>query len=662
MRVHRRFGQLAPKIDAERFHRLVRPEHLAAGRLDTGYSARIDNYGLLDLLFSDGAETISIPYLIVQGMQLFMREASPFVWPAWLPPTRKDVARQIEEALEPWLRAQTIARFAGGEIVARFGTDEKAHAAFDRARSCGFLGAAPTERVLVDAAPYVYALRFARDARIAVRDPDGATGAAILARVGSVDVDLGDEARTAEARSWFGLDIFETSAARGGTYDVSIGLRDRLEDAGVAVATDGVTGAERRVQVSRPIPSALMISFDVSDGICEREFGVRAPAVELRASAIEPAAIIGGSAGRIGLVLRDDYRAIDDGDVDAARALLGRLEDQGFAPSIVGASRARAADFDLLHVFGFGCASALRATIGTAPSPPIVLQPHADDPKNAAIWGITVTREALANTIDESMRDLYARAVASRLLTAPNAPLPGTSFAADADVRWLFAAARAAVVASEEEERRIRADFGFTGESKVVTPVLADEPPAQDVGSLVGTGDFVFVHAPIDSRCNQYLLARACAQLGYRLVIAGPVGATDFYGEVLAFLGDDAMVLPLDELTEGQLAALYRRARVFCDLAWTGAGLYRLARAGCAGAALVASSASYARTVWPGHVQLVDPGSGGSIAAGVQAAWEAAPRLGPATAKLSAERCRPFASLVGVLAAYQAAAAPQPVS
>jgi len=72
VRRHARFAQLAPRIDAERFHRIVRAEHLVAARLDTGYSARIDNYGCLDLTFASDGEIAVVPYVIVQGIMLFI--------------------------------------------------------------------------------------------------------------------------------------------------------------------------------------------------------------------------------------------------------------------------------------------------------------------------------------------------------------------------------------------------------------------------------------------------------------------------------------------------------------------------------------------------------------------------------------------------------------
>jgi hypothetical protein len=226
----------------------------------------------------------------------------------------------------------------------------------------------------------------------------------------------------------------------------------------------------------------------------------------------------------------------------------------------------------------------------------------------------------------------------------------------------LFARARAAIACGEDEERRLRGEFGFTGLTRIVPAVLGDEIEAStSIGELVGAEDFALLHAPIDPRCNQYHMARACAVLGYPLVLVGPVGNVEYYGEVLAALGHGGVLLPPATLCAADLAALYRRARVFADLSWSGNGLHRFARAAASGTALVGSSSGYARTIWPGLVQIVDPGSLDSISVGLRAAWERAPDLGPRTAARTAESCHPFDTLVATLAAYQAAATKQAV-
>jgi hypothetical protein len=126
-----------------------------------------------------------------------------------------------------------------------------------------------------------------------------------------------------------------------------------------------------------------------------------------------------------------------------------------------------------------------------------------------------------------------------------------------------------------------------------------------------------------------------------------------YYGEVMGILPGLGMWLSSDQIDAGQLAAMYRRARVYVDASWSGSGLSRLARAGAGGAALVAPTTGYARGVWPGLAQMVDPGSLGGIKAGIRTAWERAGNLSPMLVERTKEIADPFQSLVAVLAAYQ---------
>ena len=160
----------------------------------------------------------------------------------------------------------------------------------------------------------------------------------------------------------------------------------------------------------------------------------------------------------------------------------------------------------------------------------------------------------------------------------------------------------------------------------------------------------------MEARCNQYALARAAAELGYPIVFVGSVQDYAYYGEVMSALGDLGIWLASDQVTPAQLAGLYGRCRVFADASWSAGGLQRLLRAGAYGAALVAPASGYARGVWPGLAQIVDPASMANVREGLRDAWQRAPELGPATAARTIEVADPFKSLVGVLACYQAAA------
>ncbi|MBV8490398.1 MAG: hypothetical protein JO199_07715, partial [Candidatus Eremiobacteraeota bacterium] len=622
---------------------------------DTGYGVRVDNYGLLDLVFARDGEVVPVPFLIVQGMQLFAREETPFVWPEWLPPMRRDRSRAIEDAVEPWLQSLTVARFAGGESRKRFAADDDVFALIEAARAMGLLGAAASDTVMTSVAPYVYALRFAKGRRVGIFDRNGAYGASLLSRVATVTAVLGDPERARVASRWFGQEFL--AGSNGETFEVVIGEHDASDPAPVRVQFEG--GSGRTVTIAEPIPTPVMVSFDPNDSRELATFNVSAPAVELREPRLPAIPVIGGSAGRIALVVRDDHAGVEDADTDAARALSVRLAEQGFTPTLVGASHVRPAEYDLLHVFGYRCADAFEASLARAGTvrQPIVISPYADDAANEAVWGAAVHMEALSNAVDQSVRVMYETAIAGRLLVSATAQPLGTSGIGKA-ARALIERAGAAIVSCADEERTLREQLGFRGATRVVPALLADEREGDrlGLGSLVGDEPFVFVHAPLEPRCNQYLIARCCATLDYPLVMVGPILNAEYYGETIAALGERGIWVPSNAVTPAELSALYRRARIFVDASWSANGLYRLARAAAGGAALVATTSGYARAVWPGLVQGIDPGSRESIAHGLRTAWERAASTGPAVAAQNADRYPPLESLRALLGAYQAAA------
>jgi hypothetical protein len=612
MRHHARFARLAPRYDVEAFALNVRPEYLVAARLDPGFSGHPEGNGLLDLVFARDNRFVVIPFIMVVSSALMSRQESPYVWPAWLPPIRSSVVRELEEVVEPWLRSLTLARFADAEAIRRFTDDPQQQRVYDAARVYGFLGAAPTETAMRALAPYVYALRFAARKRIAIVDPHGASGAAMLARVAAgVTVDLQDDERMRVAHQWFGLDIF-AATTRPAEADVAIGAREHLANAPVRlVLDDDAQSGERGIGVAHPIPPSVMVSFDLEDGAQARRFAVTAPSASPRPSTLAETKIVGGSAGRIGIVVRDDYLVADDADIDAARALAFRLEEQGFDPVVVGASQVASSTYDALHLIGLDGCDALRERVeSAAPGIPVVVMPLGgchDSPPS------------------EAMRSVLARA-------------------------W------GAVVACAEEERRVRETLGFRGVTQVVPALLSPEPEPARVGSLVGTAPFILLHAPLERRFNHLTLVRAAGALGHPIVLVGNATDVEYYHDVVASFGDGGIWLPNDSLEPPELAALYAQARVFAGLSSGERGLYRLSRAGAFGAALVAPATSCARHCWPGLVQTIDSGSYESTLAGLKTAWDRAEELGAATASRIAQQCDPFAGLVSILATYQPAA------
>jgi hypothetical protein len=155
----------------------------------------------------------------------------------------------------------------------------------------------------------------------------------------------------------------------------------------------------------------------------------------------------------------------------------------------------------------------------------------------------------------------------------------------------------------------------------VVPPLPTVEAPGGEViGALVGADPFVLVHAPIGPLENQLLMARAVADVGVPLVLAGPVADPAYAERLREFAGDLRL---FGEPTPAQTAALYRSAAVVADAAWTARGHGRVATAAAAGAAIVVSTARWVDLPLPER-WLVDPADVASITRGIGAAWDAA--------------------------------------
>ena len=212
MRKHDRHARLSPRIDAEAFHEIVAAENLACARLDPAFGLRIDSEGILDLAFAKHGRIVLVPFLLIQAGMLLMRETSPYIWPAWLPPMRESVAHEIESAIDPWIKSLIVGRFADAEAL-RVIRRRRGRPCVGRARARVRVSRRRIDR-RGPARGGAVRLRAAVRSRQAGSDQDaGVDGAAIGARAQSVRADLGDAERNEVARRWFDLDDSDRRAA-----------------------------------------------------------------------------------------------------------------------------------------------------------------------------------------------------------------------------------------------------------------------------------------------------------------------------------------------------------------------------------------------------------------------------------------------------------------
>jgi hypothetical protein len=656
VRYHRRGRQYLVHADRERARLLLQPQHLAVARLEPLLAWRYE--AALDLIFERAGAFGAISLVVVDGAFLVERELSPFCWPANVAEIcSESTLREIESAVEPWLKSRVLARFENDELV-RYLRDEPAiRAAFERARELNLCGAAPLDAMLPAIAPHVYAYRFARGRNVAVSGIEGASGAALLCgRAASVALDCGSESEDAFVRSWFSLLDLSTIDPET-RYGLAITEGSEV-DAEIVIRTGEFGG--RVIPIAKPLPMSVMVSFDPDDSIRVGCFSVATPANARVAavSAIPRATPLGGSAGRVTLLVRDGWRQAADADTDTILALRRRLKDEGFQTNVAEAHGALdPASVDLLHVVGVRHAEQIGHILEPirAANVPIVCTPYLDDVKAEADWGSQITSFALMSSDDVAQLDLYLGAIATRRLVANGVPaLPNGQPKANDAIRKVIDAAGAVIASCDEEASVIRDLYGYGGSLSVVGD-LVESRNAADACALAGSDDYVLAHGPIDHRNGIVLLAMAAERLDLPIVIVGPVASAEAYQRLTAIAGDGTRYIPQSACSLDEIEGLYARARVYADVSWSGRGLARFARAGGYGAGLLGSINGYAKDVWEGLAAAADPASLESIAEALRTAWDAAPGRRSAIAARTALRFDQAAAARGIAQAYELA-------
>lgn len=660
MRTHRKYQAFTNWCDRAVLDTVAQLRNLASVRLEPIVRG-LRGGALADLVFAAEDRLAVLPFIEIAPEMLLQRESSPFVWPHDLGAALGEQrTEEIEHALLPWIESITLARQLNAEAIRIFG-DDRARALFEAAREAGLLGAAGYAGVLKDAAPYLYATRFAQDGRAAVRDPGGAFGSVLLGRhAREVRADLGESSRNALARRWFDRDVFGSVDARA-SYDLAVCSSASDLDASVRVVLDGPAENGINVCVATPVPTDVMIAFDSSESPPCRTFSVllaRKP--QLRATRVHAAPRAGGgSAGRILMLMREDYARVPDADTDEAAALASLLRAEGFTVDMAAGPAAVPAGYDLVHAFTLARVNELRAPLAAAHAAnvPIVLTPFFQDVSAGGAWGTAITRAVLRTASDETELEDNLLLLAQRRLEAPGlSPKRQEPFAGyDQAVRTALQQAGAVIVSGAQEERHVRA-FGYTGPVVASGPCLLTANDAEHAAA-VRRGDFAFAHAPLESRSNLLPLVRAAVSSAMPLVIAGPVVEPE-YLSALREQSDEHVVIA-GEPEPAATQALYRSARVFADVSWITPGLHRTVRAAACGAALLVAKDGYgAGVLGTEAIWQADAASEASVRVALGDAWKLA-REHPQAVEALAHRAGDYgdarSALVACVGAYAAA-------
>lgn len=647
MRYHDFFAYL-PSSGKRALMSVVSPENLAVARLEPVYR-QLRQTVMMDLAFSDGRNIAAVTGIVIDGAMISERENTPIIWPrSAYEAVEHEILHDVQNEVEYWLFSHSIGKSLNDPGL--WVRHPEFLSTYEYARAHGFAGAADYRDVALHLAPYVYATRHAPHKRVGIRGANASAGAVLVAKHASgVTADLGDSALNAAANTWYGCEIFRETASE---YDVGISEDGSLRGISATIDLSG-HGRGHRIDVARPVPVEVMISFDPEDSANGAQFHVDAISPVLRTAAgYGAAAAIGGSSGVIAFAMREDAVRADDADSDDALELARRLRNEGFDVRAGAAHEVihTIADVDLLHVSTLAHPDQMLPLLRAAREArkPIVARANLDDVVSGPAWGMALSHMTTRLAADEvALRELL-HLFAKRRVEGPDGDAkhqePYRGY--ERDLREALSLCDALLVSGEAEEHVARS-YGYAGAIHFVGPVARLPVEPASIEHITGSSDFVLAHAPIAARSNQFFLLRAARQNGMPLVLAGPVSAADYYMVLREFADETVTFVP--NPTEGELSALYRSARVFADVGWTSLTGHRLSHATLCGASVVCATTNhFGRLRGPG-IPMADPASVESIAQALREAWNAGSDT--ATARAIVERVAAATDPTAVLAA-----------
>ncbi|GAC1593414.1 MAG: hypothetical protein NVS3B28_23330 [Candidatus Velthaea sp.] len=592
MRRTRDYEILQFREDAARVSNLVHPRWLTTARFEPIFREKFGS-GILDLVFERDEAIVVVHAIQIDMLALATLEGPVLEWPHRFP-VADPQADAIEEFVFPWLRTLVRGRTASSESIRSYAPSTT----FEHARERGFRGAAPLGRTLVEAAPFVYARRFAVNASVRIACSDAYHAAATLGDIArAVDIDFTVVQSDDLARRWYG----DPRLTPLGQPDVAIveTLADPAAHGVACVVARRAEPGEGTTIVPEPIPCDHLFTFDPADAPEASRFSVRAQDIRVvrparSASAPLPA---GGSGGTIAIVLREDASYAPDADTEGAYELARRLRAEGLSVTTIVWNQAASLDeADLVHIVGAIGASHVTAAMSAARSRslPFVLSLDPLVPSYSRYEEETILA-ALRLGQDEEARRLYLAAFYGRKLRIDGIAHEVSAKVSEANDRafdTLAASATMILLEFTDDPDAFVRRFPAIARDRVSHRgvLIPDEPAEGFAAALLPTRPFVLAHAPFIQRSNLAALLAATNEADIQLVVAGPVSDVDLTITLRRTAARDTIVLP--DPDPGVVAALYRRATAIVDMSLRPAGAGRLLRGALCGAIPIVSLAS----------------------------------------------------------------------
>jgi hypothetical protein len=604
--------------------KIMLPENLVMARISPVVRRDIPG-AMLELRFESGKQCLSVPFIYIDELALFTKLRDVCIWPEAITRIVSDRnLAAVESAVYPWVEHILAARGADGEQYHLF-TEGESATRFIEARKAGLFGAASFATTTQALSLAQYASRFVSGAHLAASERY--LNAGVLCSRWALSAqypDLSDEKRKI-AEEWFGFSLPQTDS---GVRAVTLVLGEEIvascttsEDVRVIDTSTGSIGMI--VNYVPPLAVDDLVRFgEVSTDnsslhirSSERPYAITAP---------EPPISVGGSEGRILILVRRDILESPGADNDEAEALASCLSAEGFHVEIASEYDAsRHMGVGLIHAIGLLDPEPVDKALGAAKKlgVPVVVTPHFEDSAIGGRWGARASRSLLASLEDESEIENALNKLATRHVDIDGATATSRlDDGLDALRREVLRRADVVTVCSDGEREAVQRFSGRRRRTLEVPLLAYRRAQLEPISHLVPDAPYVLLHAGVEARHNLGLVMRALRGLELPVVmIAAPVDRR-LTRMLQAMSTASCAILP--SVTQGECEAIYARAAVYVDAAWYGDGLFRIGQAAARGLEIVVADSRYLPEALANKATRVDAASVVAIQTGITDAWQ----------------------------------------
>lgn len=321
---------------------------------------------------------------------------------------------------------------------------------------------------------------------------------------------------------------------------------------------------------------------------------------------------------RVAMIARPDLYRVPGGDTIQITETAKALTAKGVAADIITECVTDYSHYDLLHFFNIIDPEDILGHVYKSKLPYVVSTIYVDyseyDSKHRA-GALGLLSKAVPRDTVEYIKTLGKFLLRGERVSTKKFFLKGHK----SSIRYILEHAGVLLPNSENEYRRLRKDYGI--EKNYIVVPNAINPEIFEGYSEPTERDIILCVARIEGRKNQLNVIRALNGLPYKVVFIGPASPNQASYVELCKLEAASNIEFIDQLTQHQLLAYYKRARVHVLASWfETTGLSNL-EAAVMGANLVLGDRGDVRDYFGEYALYCDPGNAESIREAVTKAW-----------------------------------------